>query len=529
MSGSLPPTFGEMLRTFRVRAGLSQEALAEASGVSVRTISDLERGQRANAHLETIRLVASALGLDDEERRQLLESSRPVAGERGTERASMDRRRWIASLPARMTPLVGRDQELDALLTFVRRPTGEVVTLTGTGGVGKTRLAVEAGHRVQSDFADGAAFVNLATVTDAVRVPDAIAGVLGLTRQSESTSELLASFLANRALLLILDNFEQIIDAAPLVAQLAAGCPNSVILVTSRVRLRLSNERELALSPLTLAKVTDPLDRLQANEANLLFVERARRVDPHFTLSDQNAVAVTEICRGLDGLPLAIELAASRMRMLPVPALLERLDRRLPLLTGGNRDRPAHQQSMRATIAWSYDLLQPDEQRFLRWMSVFVGGLSLESVEALGQTIGLDSIDSLEAVTTLVENGLATSTRSSGMNPRFQMFETIREFGVEQLVQGGELDAARLFHADALSCFREPRGTTAGRASTRNMDRPAFRGASKSDSGVRCPLRTRVCGSEFAVCRCIGTVLAHLWPILRGATAAEPRARPLVP
>ena len=144
------------------------------------------------------------------------------------------------------------------------------------------------------------------------------------------------------------------------------ACPNLTILVTSRVRLRLSNEREVALAPLSLANVADPLERLQTNEANALFADRARRVDPHFTLSDQNAVAVTEICQRLDGLPLAIELAASRLRILPVPSLLERLDHRLPLLTGGDRDRPAHQQSMRATIAWSYDLLGPDEQRFLQ-------------------------------------------------------------------------------------------------------------------------------------------------------------------
>jgi non-specific serine/threonine protein kinase len=259
--------------------------------------------------------------------------------------------------------------------------------------------------------------------------------------------------LADRKLLLLLDNFEQLIDASPFVSQLATVCPNLAILITSRVRLRLSNEREYVLAPLSVANAGDPLDRLKSNEANLLFAERAKRVDQQFALSGENAVAVTEICCRLDGLPLAIELAASRLRILPVPVLLERLDRPLPLLTGGDRDRPPRQQSMRETIAWSYDLLRPAEQRVLRWMSVFIGGISLESADALGHALDLAPIESLGTVTTLVEYGLLRQIRSPSGTPRFAMLETIREFGLEQLTEAGELEGARRAHAEHFLAF----------------------------------------------------------------------------
>jgi transcriptional regulator with XRE-family HTH domain len=340
MDESSHPSIGQQLRRFRLAAGLSQEALTEASGVSVRTISDLERGQRASAHLETIRLLATALDLTDDQRRRLIELAHPATGMAGSVPTSIMPGPGTAPLPVPTTPIVGRARELDELATLLETHSGSIVTLTGPGGVGKTRLAIEVAHRLAPVFVDGAVFVNLAVVTDATRVPDAIANALGLTLQSESISDRLTKFLADRKLLLLLDNFEQLIDASPFVSQLATVCPNLAILITSRVRLRLSNEREYVLAPLSVANAGDPLDRLKSNEANLLFAERAKRVDQQFALSGENAVAVTEICCRLDGLPLAIELAASRLRILPVPVLLERLDRPLPLLTGGDRDRP---------------------------------------------------------------------------------------------------------------------------------------------------------------------------------------------
>jgi predicted ATPase/DNA-binding XRE family transcriptional regulator len=452
MPGSNPSSLGEMLLTYRIRSGLSQEALAEASGVSARTISDLERGQRTAAHLETIRMLAAALELSESQRRHLLGAGRPNLFQASVwtdspPQATYGTARWAASTPTPSTPLVGRSQELAQLTRMLVEHSRGIVTISGTGGVGKTRLAIEAANRLASAHADGTFFVNLATVSEAEGVPNAIAKVLGLSLQARSVGDDLKRFFANRHALLILDNFEHVIDAASFVASLSATCAQLTILVTSRTRLRLTVEREFKLAPFPLAEITDTLDRLQNNDANMFFDAQARRIDPTFSLTGENALAVTEICRRLDGLPLAIELAASRLRMMPVPNLLERLNRRLPLLSGGARDLPMRQQSMRATIGWSYDLLSVTEQRFLRWSSVFSGGLSLDSAEAIGHELDLDPFASLEALSTLVESGLAHQTRTQNGTPRIYLFETIREFGIEQLDQTGELEPACQFHA----------------------------------------------------------------------------------
>jgi predicted ATPase/transcriptional regulator with XRE-family HTH domain len=452
MSESISPSFGELLRTFRFRAGLSQEALSDASSISVRTISDLARRHRSNARLETARPLASPLKRSAADRRTHLETIYPAgrhvdARTADPSRATIDSSRWTASIPIPTSPLVGRSGQLDALTTALTPRTSGVVTLTGPGGVGKTRLAIEAALLLAPLYADGAAFVELATVTQPELVPDAIARALGVTPQAGADTRQLAALLDGRELLLILDNLEQVIESASFVARLAAACPYLTILVTSRVRLRISSERELTIPPLTLADPAAPLDQLRASDAIQLFAERARRIDPKFELSDHNGATVAEICRRVDGLPLAIELAASRLRVLPPAILLDRLDRRLPILTGGDRDRPPRHQSMRETIAWSDELLDAGTRRFLRWMSVFTGGLSLDSAEALGHTLGLDADESVEAVITLVEFGLATRSGRSHAQPRFHLFETIREFGLEQLADADEVTAARRFHA----------------------------------------------------------------------------------
>ena len=356
--------------------------------------------------------------------------------------------RWSASIPTPATPLVGRASELDALVTSIEAQTGGLFTLTGPGGVGKTRLAIEVAHRLEPTYADGVAFVELATVTQADRVPDAIARALGISPRANAGIEQLTALLASRELLLVLDNLEQVIDAAPFIAQLNAACPGLTVLVTSRVRLRISSEHEISVAPLSLADANASNDRLRASTAIQLFADRARRVDPQFALSEQNLVTVAEICRRLDGLPLAIELAASRLRILPLPVLLERLDRRLPILTGGDRDLPSRQQSMRDTIAWSYELLDPAAKRIFRWISVFAGGLSLDSTEVIGAAVGLNPDESLEAVTSLVDSRLVERSGLSIGQSRFHLFETIREFGMEQLAHTGELEQARRFHAE---------------------------------------------------------------------------------
>lgn len=454
MPGSTHPTLGELLRTHRIHAGLSQESLAAASGVSARTISDLERGQRTSAHLETVRMLADTLGMSGDERRLLFGSAvRARTAGASRSNAMSGTSRWIASIPTPATPLVGRSTELETLSAMLAGHTAKIVTLTGPGGAGKTRLVIEAARLLAPHYADGAAFVELASVPEAALVPDAIARALGMTPRANASAAQLADLLRPRELLLVLDNLEHVIDAAPFVAQLSSACPRLTILITSRVRLRVSTEREFSVPPLSLVGSTNADSPTGFSDAVLLFAERAHRADSTFELSDQNLAAVTEICRRLDGLPLAIELAASRLRVFSIATLLERLDRQLPLLTGGDRDRPSRQHSMRETIAWSYQLLDPAAKQLLQWMSVFPGGVSLDSAEALGRALGLHSHDALDMLSALVEYGLAVRSERPGSQSRVQLFETIREFGMEQLVESGQRSHALRFHATHLLEF----------------------------------------------------------------------------
>ena len=314
--------------------------------MSVRSISDLERGQPPSAHLETVRLLASALALTIDERRQLIESARPDGYLADTPPAAFPRAtfgpsRWAASMPAPATPLVGRAGEIDGLMASLQARTGKIVTLTGPGGVGKTRLAIEVAHRLAPMYTDGAAFVALATVTQAELVPDVIARALGITLRAHSGTEQLTALLASRELLLVLDNLEQVLPAGHELAALVAVCPHLTILATSRALLRVSGEANFPI-PLSLAcpiPVIDWTPRPTHRRSGCSSRGR-RRLPPDFALTAENAADVAAICRRLDGLPLAIELAAARIKVLPPPALLERLDRRLP--TADRREpRPA--------------------------------------------------------------------------------------------------------------------------------------------------------------------------------------------
>jgi predicted ATPase/DNA-binding CsgD family transcriptional regulator len=255
--------------------------------------------------------------------------------------------------------------------------------------------------------------------------------------------------LRDKRLLLVLDNFEQVVEAAPLVADVLGTCPNVKMLATSRVRLRLSGEREVPIAPLGLA-APDRYRRVEdvaASDAVRLFVTRAEAVKPDFALTPENAVAVAEICRRLDGLPLAIELAAARVKVLPPSALLARLDHRLPLLTGGGRDLPERQQTMRAAIAWSHDLLTPEEQGLFRRLAVFAGGFTLEAAEAVTSGSGEPGIDPFEGVASLLDKSLLRQDVGPGGEPRFTMLETVREFALDQLLASGEEGAIRERHA----------------------------------------------------------------------------------
>jgi predicted ATPase/class 3 adenylate cyclase len=362
------------------------------------------------------------------------------------------------NLPLQVTPFIGRERELAAVERLLQG--SRLVTLTGPGGAGKTRLALQVAEAVIEAYADGVCFVSLAAVSETALVASAVAQALGVRETSaRPVLEAVADHLRDRRLLLVLDNFEQVLAAAPAVAELLASCPRLSAVVTSRAPLRLRGEREYPVPPLELP---DPdrlpsVERLSQYAAVQLFVERALAVQPSFAVTNDNAPAVAEICHRLDGLPLAIELAAARVKVLPPQALRARLTRRLDLLTGGARDLPARQRTLRATIAWSYDLLAPAERALFRRLAVFRGGCTLEAAEAVcdpGGDLQVAQVDPLEGVAALVDSSLLRADEHRG-EPRFTMLETVREFAHECLLLGGELGRTQRRHAEYCAALAE--------------------------------------------------------------------------
>lgn len=350
------------------------------------------------------------------------------------------------NLPDDPTPFIGREGEIAAITALVRAPQHRLITLTGPGGTGKTRLALQVGNTLLYDFSDGVFFCDLAPLTDPALIPSSIARALGIREEpGRSLTQTLSEHLGPKHLLLVLDNFEHVLEGAGVVAGLLDSCRELHILVTSRIPLRLRREREHAVPPLT---VPDPghvpdLDSLSQYESVALFIERARAVKEGFVVSNENAPAVAEICVRLDGLPLAIEMAAARIKIFPPQALLQRLDSRLKLLTAGARDLPQRQQTLRATIDWSYSLLTEEEQALLARLSVFAGGWTIEAAE--GVCDQADTLDLIEGLASLVDKSLV---RQEGDDePRFSMLETIREYAAEKLDEAGEGDRMRDAHA----------------------------------------------------------------------------------
>ena len=371
-------------------------------------------------------------------------------------------------LPRPMTPLVARGDELRAALALLTSPDLRLLTLIGAGGAGKSRLAVEVAARAAETpiFPDGLAFVPLAAIRDADLVASAIAVALGLREAGQRPfRESLIGALRPRRFLLVLDNFEQVVTAGSLVGELLAACPGLRVMTTSRSPLRISGEHLLPVRPLAVptapetapGQVAIPLDpeAVARYGAVALFLQRARQVRPDFVLTAESAAQVAEICRRLDGLPLAIELATSRLRHLNLAALLARLERRLPLLTGGARDLPERQRTLRDAIAWSYDLLSLEEQALFRRLAVFVGGFTLDAAEHPIPNTELQvprdddhsAFDVLDGLTRLIDVGLLIPVGEVEGEPRFGMLETIREFGLERLAAAAEEATARETHA----------------------------------------------------------------------------------
>jgi predicted ATPase len=464
--------FGHLLKRLRNANDLTQEELAERACVSVRLISDLERGSSHLPRRDTVQLLADGLHLRGSERDNFiaLARGRPFVAEADADSAAL---RLV--LPHPPTPIVGRLKETAAATGLLLDPDLRLLTLTGLGGVGKTRLALEVAHKTAGALRDGAVFVDLAPVRDPELVLTAMAHALEVQPSPERPlRQEVIDFLQPKSLLLVLDNFEQVMDAATTVADLLAACPGLKVLATSRMPLHIRAEYEYPVGPLATPDLDDlpPLNELAQVPAIQLLVRRAEAVNHQFALTDANARDVAELTLRLDGLPLAIELAATRLRVLAPADLLARLERRLPLLTGGARDLPARQQAIRATLDWSHDLLSSGEQTLLRRLAVFAGGCSVDAAEWVadhGLQVTGDGLQgtgtagdgrttipqpatrnpqptTLDHLGGLVEKSLLRARDTQGDGQRFSMLETIREYGLERLEVAGEETEIRQRH-----------------------------------------------------------------------------------
>jgi len=495
--------FGSLLLRHRAAQRMTQEQLAARAGLSPDAIAALERGKRRTPRTATIELLATALALDDSARAEFLAAARasvmsPGAGEaEQTNGAEFPTRRW--PLPPEPTALVGRTSELDTILQRLTVEDVRLLTLTGPAGVGKTRLALAAAARLTEDtsrFPDGVVVVDLTPVRDPNLVLGAIAGALGLLDvSSRPILDRLVDTLADRRMLLALDNFEQVLPAAASLAELLAACPRLALLVTSRASLRLRWEQTLRIAPLPLPDLSatlSPPDVLLTVPSVEFFVGRARAHRADFVLTEQQAPLVAQLVAQLDGLPLALELAAARLDVLSLPTLARRLDDRLRLLASQAPDRPERQQSLEAAVGWSYDLLSDAEQRLFRCLGVFVGRVSLDAISAVVGAVSAarpeatagedrDAGRTLSRLLSLAENSLVLplppqlnaldepcwqgkegelaeleeAEEDDDSEPAFGMLETVREYAEMRLAAADELVAARRAHAHSFLALAE--------------------------------------------------------------------------
>lgn len=455
------PEFGALLRRHRLAAGLSQQNLAERAQMSVYGISALERGYRKTPQFATIARLATALTLSIDEKREFIAAAQPRGAPNG---ASVTPGRWpnarSGRLPLSLKRFVGREAELDEIAALLREH--RFVTLTGAGGVGKTQTALRAAAAL-GELETACCFVDLAPVGDATLVATTIATALGVQEVlNHALVETLAAFLKNKTTLMVLDNCEHVIAEAAIVADfLLRDCPNLRILATSREPLRTGGER------------TYRLPSLDKGDAIALFADRAQAVDAHFTLIDENRPIVGEICGQLSGIPLAIELAAAQVTVLPLRALSKALDDRFAALVGGEPTAPARQRTMRAAIDWSYELLGPPEQQLFERLSVFAGGCTIDIAMAVCRLEDTSAGDMLTLISSLVGKSLVVADLVSD-EPRYRMLEPFREYAREKLKARGENDAVAQRHV--LAYIQE-----AGRFAPRDRHHTVYYGHARNE------------------------------------------------
>ncbi|HET6275118.1 MAG TPA: helix-turn-helix domain-containing protein [Candidatus Cybelea sp.] len=466
------PGFGALLRSYRLAAELSQEALAERARISVSAVSALERGYRRTPQRETLTLLADALGLN-RERRSTFEAAavRPTPPRRG---GSVTVGPWqrpsVAALPFALTSFIGRDAEVREIAALLRDR--RLVTITGSGGVGKTQAALHVAASVSESLDCSVGFITLAPLSDPSVVTAAIALALGVQEvQRHSLIETLLAYLKNKSVLLILDNCEHVItEAAHVSAKILSNCPSVRILATSREPLKAAGEFRYRLPSLRLPS-SEEIPHLAASDAAAygavaLFADRARAVDHRFILYDGNAPAIAAICLRLDGIPLAIELAAARVTMLPLASLAAKLDNSLQMLAGGDRAAPLRHQTMRAAIDWSYELLSDREQRVFERLSIFAGGCILNTATAVCADSEISEDQVLDALSSLVDKSLVVANLDEP-ETRYRLLEPFAQFATEKLVDRGERDRIAERHAlESLelactldrACWSEPEG-----------------------------------------------------------------------
>jgi predicted ATPase/DNA-binding XRE family transcriptional regulator len=430
------PTFGQWLKQRRKALGLTQDTLARRVGCATITIQKLEAGAlRPSAQIAE--RLADHLELAPDDRLDFLAATHMA----DTSQRMPPSRRSL--LPVPPTPLIGRGPFVATVCATLQRADVRLMTLTGPPGVGKTRVALQVAHQLQLTFRDGAVFVSLAPISDPDLVLASIAQALDLPEAVHlSFLERLKAALHTSVRLLVLDNFEQVLAAAPAISELLGAAPALKVLVTSRAALHISGEHQVQVPPLALPDLHDPpaLDALSQVPAVELFVQRAQAVAPRFALTETNAADVVAVCHRLDGLPLALELAAARSKMFPPQALLARLRSPLAILTVGARNLPIHQQTLRSTLAWSYDLLPPDDQVLFARLGVFVGGFTFDAVSTICSEADDASFSVLDGLALLLDQSLIQHELSTAGEVRLSMLETIREYALEQLTQRQEVE-----------------------------------------------------------------------------------------